>query len=248
MCHQILANPQTTGGNTWKDEVVSSRDLEEKARARKRVGDTRPQTPRLRSPAPNMAAGRGRGGVKRAARIVTQARSVLGAQALSAATRRFPVPPPSFSSTRWRSGLVAAVLGIRARWGSGGRLWGAAGVRVAEEVARNPSARPGFRRTAGSAQLGAWRRGSERDRAPECEPAFGRGSCVPRQPKLSHRAWGRGWSSWTNPLMENWYEVYRFFSVPCCVPVDLESLSFLPLRGFFLPFSPSFYLPYLIYP
>lgn len=57
-----------------------------------------------------------------AARIVTQARSVLSAQALSAANRRFPVPPPFFSSTRWASGLVAAALQVRVgREAVGGR-------------------------------------------------------------------------------------------------------------------------------
>lgn len=56
---------------------------------------------------------------------------------------------------------MAAALRIRARSGSGGRLWEAAGVRVAEEEARNRSAWARFRRAAESAELGAWGRVSE---------------------------------------------------------------------------------------
>lgn len=73
------------------------------------------------------------------ARIVTQARSVLGAQALSAANRRFPVPPPSFSSTRRPSRLVVEALrvgggpgwfvGFGGLWGPRERRW-RPGIRV----------------------------------------------------------------------------------------------------------------------
>lgn len=112
------------------------------------------------------------GGAQCAARIVTQARSVLGAQALSAANRRFPVPSSSFSSTRFPSGLVAAALRVRARPGSGGRLWEAAGVPVAEGTARNLSARARFGRAAGSAKLGAWGRGSESGPGPGWRTSF----------------------------------------------------------------------------
>ena len=70
-------------------------------------------------------------------------------------------PSPSFSSTRFPSGLVAAALRVRSRPGSGGRLWEAAGVPVAEGTARNPSTRARFGRAARSAKLGAWSRGSQ---------------------------------------------------------------------------------------
>lgn len=97
------------------------------AHSRKLADGGPTQAPRLRPPAPTMGPGRVEGGARRAARIVTQARSVLGAQTLSAANRRFPVPPPSFSSPKRPSRLVVEALRVGGGpgWFVGcGGLWG----------------------------------------------------------------------------------------------------------------------------
>lgn len=140
---------------------------------------------------PTWQRGGDRGGATRAARIVTQARSVRGAQALSAANRRFPVPPPSFSSTRRPSGSVSVALRVRAGPGSGGRLWEAAGALAAEGPAPNPSAQTRLRGAARSAEQGAWGRGSEPGPGSGWRTGLGeRGLPAPAAQTSPTRPWG----------------------------------------------------------
>ncbi|XP_036137880.1 kxDL motif-containing protein 1 isoform X2 [Molossus molossus] len=56
---QSSADPETVGGNTWSSVTVYSSDPGAEAHSRKQGSVACPQTPGLRSPARNMAAGRG---------------------------------------------------------------------------------------------------------------------------------------------------------------------------------------------
>lgn len=91
-------------------------------------------------PAPTMGPGRGRGrGTGCAARIVTAARSVLVRRRFSTANRRFPVPPPSFSSPRRPSRRWWRLLRLAV-----GRV-GFVGVRGTVGASRERRRRPGIR-------------------------------------------------------------------------------------------------------
>lgn len=116
------------------------------------------------------------GGAGYTARIVTQARSVLGAQALSAANRRFPVPPPFFSSTRRPSRSVAAVLrfGPGLGWAIGcGGAWGPRQRRGCPAPFYAGQALWGGLAGCIGSGLGAWTGVQEENRPVEEEPAAG---------------------------------------------------------------------------
>ena len=144
------------------------------------------------SPHPIRRRGGAGGGARCAARIVTQARSVLGAQALSAATRRFPVRRP-----------LSLQRGSRAVWWQRrcgfapdrGRAGGCGRPRASRWRKGQPGTRPRGPGSAGRPGRLSWARGAEvpsRDWAPGGERVFGRGAYAPLRPKLSQEAWGRG--------------------------------------------------------